>query len=93
MGAQRPAGAARREGRDESCKLLSRVQEVAKTLQELLELLEDYGPVWYTEEHHKRALEARRILEKLGEYAGERSAMHNTASGKNSSKLKIQSSQ
>ena len=27
-------------------------------LQELYLLLEDYAPVWYTEEHHKRALEA-----------------------------------
>ena len=27
-------------------------------LKELYELLEDYGPVWYTEEHHNRAVAA-----------------------------------
>lgn len=27
-------------------------------LKELFELLEAYGPIWYTEEHHKRALAA-----------------------------------
>jgi hypothetical protein len=27
-------------------------------LEELFELLEEYGPIWYTEEHHNRALSA-----------------------------------
>lgn len=27
-------------------------------LEELFELLEDYGPSWYTEEHHNRAIAA-----------------------------------
>lgn len=27
-------------------------------LEELFELLEEYGPSWYTEEHHNRALSA-----------------------------------
>lgn len=27
-------------------------------LQELFELLEDYAPAWYTEEHHQRAAAA-----------------------------------
>jgi hypothetical protein len=27
-------------------------------LQELVELLEDYAPTWYTEEHHNRAAAA-----------------------------------
>jgi len=27
-------------------------------LADLFELLEDYGPVWYTEEHHNRAVAA-----------------------------------
>lgn len=31
---------------------------VAVALRELYLLLEDYAPVWYTEEHHKRALNA-----------------------------------
>ncbi|WP_263355078.1 hypothetical protein [Acidicapsa acidisoli] len=29
-----------------------------EALAELIELLEDYAPSWYTEEHHKRALAA-----------------------------------
>jgi hypothetical protein len=29
-------------------------------LEELFELLEDYAPVWYTEEHHDRAIKALR---------------------------------
>lgn len=29
-------------------------------LKELFELLEEYGPTWYTEEHHKRAVAALR---------------------------------
>lgn len=31
-----------------------------EALKELIELLETYGPVWYTEEHHKRAISALR---------------------------------
>ena len=27
-------------------------------LEELFGLLEEYGPIWYTEEHHNRALSA-----------------------------------
>ena len=30
----------------------------AAVLRELFELLEDYAPSWYTEEHHNRAAEA-----------------------------------
>lgn len=29
-----------------------------EALAELIELLEDYAPSWFTEEHHKRALAA-----------------------------------
>lgn len=36
---------------------------VAEVLQELINLLEQYAPVWYTEEHHKRAMTALRVLE------------------------------
>jgi len=32
----------------------------AEVLLELFNLLEQYAPVWYTEEHHNRALAARR---------------------------------
>ena len=36
----------------------------AKAFLELFELLEEYAPIWYTEDHHKRALNAWRILQK-----------------------------
>ena len=32
--------------------------EVNAALRELFELLEDYAPTWYTEEHHNRAAAA-----------------------------------
>lgn len=35
----------------------------ASVLQELFELLEDYGPAWYTEEQHSRILSAMRTLQ------------------------------
>ena len=31
---------------------------VTTVLEELFVLLEDYGPVWYTQEHHDRAVDA-----------------------------------
>lgn len=37
---------------------------VANAFLELLELLEEYCPPWYTEQHRNRALAARRVLEK-----------------------------
>ena len=35
---------------------------VAEAFLELFELLEDYAPIWYTEQHHNRAVVVRRIL-------------------------------
>ena len=32
-------------------------------LEELFLLLEDYAPTWYTEEHHKQAVAALRVLQ------------------------------
>ena len=32
--------------------------EASAALRELFELLEDYAPAWYTEEHHNRAAAA-----------------------------------
>jgi hypothetical protein len=44
---------------DESVLLADTHPLTAKeALAELIELLEDYAPSWYTEEHHKRALAA-----------------------------------
>jgi len=36
---------------------------VADAFLELCELLEEYAPVWYTEEHHRRALAAKLELQ------------------------------
>ena len=44
---------------DESALLADTHPLTAKeALAELIELLEDYAPSWYTEEHHQRALAA-----------------------------------
>lgn len=37
---------------------LQHTADPATVLEELFSLLEDYGPSWYTEEHHKRAVAA-----------------------------------
>ena len=42
----------------------AQVATVTETLVELFELLEDYAPVWYTEEHHHHAVAALRLLTK-----------------------------
>ena len=36
---------------------------VAEAFLESFELLEEYAPIWYTEQHHQRALDAWRILQ------------------------------
>ena len=38
---------------------------VASSFQELFTLLEEYAPVWYTEQHHKRAVRAQRALRQI----------------------------
>jgi hypothetical protein len=40
---------------------------VAEAFLEFFELLEEYAPVWYTEQHHNRAMTAKRILERSRE--------------------------
>ena len=42
--------------------LESQFKTVAEAFLELFELLEEYAPTWYTEEHHNRAVAARRML-------------------------------
>ena len=43
----------------------SQFKIVAEAFLESFELLEEYAPIWYTEQHHKRALTACRILQKV----------------------------
>jgi len=47
----------------------SQLRIVAEAFLESFELLEEYAPVWYTEQHHKRALNARRTLQANPLYA------------------------
>ena len=42
----------------------SEVEVIAQEFLELFELLEEYAPVWYTEQRHNRALATHRILQK-----------------------------
>jgi len=42
--------------------LESQFKTVAESFLELFELLEEYAPAWYSEEHHNRAVAARRVL-------------------------------
>ena len=45
-----------------------------EVFQELVNLLEQYAPTWYTEEHHRRALTALRGLEEARQPAKSRAA-------------------
>ena len=47
----------------------SQFKIVAEAFLESFELLEVYAPVWYTEQHHNRALDAWRILQANPLYA------------------------
>jgi hypothetical protein len=35
---------------------------VARAFLELFDLLDEYAPVWYTEQHHNRAVVAQRLI-------------------------------
>lgn len=39
-------------------------QQLADVLEELYELLEEYGPYWYTQEHREKAESALQLLKK-----------------------------
>lgn len=39
-------------------------QQLADALEELYELLEEYGPSWYTQEHREKAESALQLLKK-----------------------------
>jgi len=44
--------------------------EVAEVYVEMFQLLEEYGPVWYTEELHERAAAGLEILRRLSKTSG-----------------------
>jgi hypothetical protein len=45
-------------GKHASAEKEATVPSVRTVLEEVFQLLEDYGPLWYTEEHHDRILAA-----------------------------------
>jgi hypothetical protein len=47
----------------------SQFKIVAEAFLESFELLEEYAPTWYTEQHHRRALTAWRILQANSSHA------------------------
>lgn len=47
-----------RTGNRGRLEILKRAPNPREVLEELFELLEDYAPTWYTEEHHNRAVAA-----------------------------------
>jgi hypothetical protein len=53
--------------REKSDALRIELAGVAEVLRELFNLLEQYAPMWYTEEHHNRAVAALLVLESRGE--------------------------
>ena len=60
--------------REESDAFQRRLAYGVEVLQELLNLLEQYAPTWYTEEHRRRALTALRGLEESRQPAKSRAA-------------------
>ena len=49
--------------REKSVALRIELAGVAEVLRDLFNLLEQYAPTWYTEEHHNRAVAALRVFE------------------------------
>ena len=47
-------------GQTRNSEEAERVPSAREVLEELFQLLEGYAPVWYTEEHHNRAVAALR---------------------------------
>ena len=69
-GSKEPSG----DQREESDAFQGRVTDGVEVLQELVNLLEQYAPTWYTEEHHSRALRALRGLEEARQLAKSKAA-------------------
>jgi len=45
------------------------LESIAEAFREMFNLLEQYAPVWYTEEHHNRAVTALRIFDEFRQRA------------------------
>ena len=57
--------AERRPGREKSDASPEQLAFIAEVLYELFDLLEQYAPMWYTEEQHNRAVAALSILSRV----------------------------
>lgn len=57
------------------------LESIAEAFRELFDLLEQYAPVWYSEEHRYRAVAALGILEKLRQRAKSQAARSQKAAG------------
>jgi hypothetical protein len=55
----------RRQGGAQSGKASAFRAQSVLVLREFFDLLEEHAPVWYTEQHHDRAVVALRILDEL----------------------------
>ena len=69
-GSKEPSG----DQREQSDAFQTRLAYSVEVLQELVNLLEQYAPTWYTEEHHRRALRALRGLEEARQLAKSKAA-------------------
>ena len=58
------------EGREALDAFQTRLTHAAEVFREVFSLLEGYAPVWYTEEHHRRAEAALSSFEGLEKTAG-----------------------
>ena len=67
-------------GRHKKPSLEAQSVYVAEVFRELFNLLEQYAPTWYTEEHHKRAVAALRLLEEDRQLAEGKAARSQKAS-------------
>ena len=70
----------RGEGGHENSALEAESGYVEEVFRELFNLLEQYAPVWYTEEHHNRALAALRALKEARQAAKAEAARSQSAS-------------
>ena len=57
----------------------TRLAFVEQVFLELFKLLEQYAPVWYTEEHHNRAVAALHVLQEAGLLAKEAGRSQNAS--------------
>lgn len=60
--------------REQSDASPAQLESLAKAFRELFDLLEQYAPAWYTEEHRYRAVAALGVLERFRQRAKSQAA-------------------